>query len=223
MYSDHFTLNANRQLSLSLRSIIVGAAVARKALSERLLLNTLAAAQNKTTQRVSARPRNFWSQCCDAGKTNIAALISRQFMLLIRLKNVGFELSYVSRASKRTFQHKRAGVLNACPCFTFYFCIALSASLALCISGTCSHLFTLSFYSLFTSCFGSWQADFHTYACKTSRAKTNLENHSGFDVLQHFYIKAQYEILIFHWWIDNRCGIGVTGCPEVEAVDWLLW
>lgn len=110
----------------------------------------LAVAQKKTS--VSTGPRTFWSQRCDAGKTNIAALISRQFMLLIRLKNVGFELCPVSRPSKRTFQHKRAGDLNACPCFTFYFCVALSASLALCISGTCSHLFTLSFHSLLILC-----------------------------------------------------------------------
>lgn len=120
-------------------------------------------------------------------------------MLLIRLKNVGFEHSRVSRASKRTFQHKRAVGLNACPCFTFYFCIALSGSLALGISGTCSHLFTLSFHSLFilsilegeknTSCFGSWQAHFNTYACKTLRAKTNLETTQGLMCHSIFILK----------------------------------
>lgn len=120
-------------------------------------------------------------------------------MLLIRLKNVGFELGHVSRASKRTFQHKRAGHPNACPCFTFYFCIALATSLALCISGTCSHLFTLSFHSLFilsvlegeknTSCFGSWQVHFNTYACLPSRAKTNLETTQGLMCHSIFILK----------------------------------
>lgn len=120
-------------------------------------------------------------------------------MLLIRLKNVGFELSHVSRGSKRTLQHERAGDLNACPCFAFYLCIALSASLALCISGTCSHLLTLSFHSLFilsilegeknTSCFSSWQAHFNTYACLTSRANTNLETTQGWMCHSIFILK----------------------------------
>lgn len=146
MYSDHFTSNANRQLSLSPRSIIVGAAVARKALSEGLLLNTWLPPKTKQPEDFQSDPEI--SDPNAAMQANIAVLISRQFMLLIRLKNVDFELSRVLRASKRTFQHKRTGGLNAFPCFTFYICIALSASLALCISGTCSHLFT-SFHSLF--------------------------------------------------------------------------
>lgn len=34
----------------------------------RAFASHLAAAQNKTTRRLSVGPRNFWSQCCNAGK-----------------------------------------------------------------------------------------------------------------------------------------------------------
>lgn len=228
MHSDRFTSNAYRQLSLSLRSIIVGVAVVRKALSERLLLNTWLPPKTKQPKGFQPDPEISDPSAAMQAKQNIAALISRQFMLLVRLKNVGFELCHVSRGCKRTFQHERAGDLNACPCFTF--CLAVSASLALCISGTCSHLFTLSFHSLFTlstlegekntSCFSSWQAHFNTYARLTSRAKTNSETtpqslacHSVF-ILKHTMKSRSStgELLI-------GAVLGLTGYPEVEAVD----